>query len=748
MQLTDIELAGFKSFAKPTHLRFDVASAADRAGITAIIGPNGSGKSNLAEAIRWVLGEQSKKELRAETSQDVIFSGSETQRKSSRAFVRLTFENEDGRFPVEAAQVSVSRSLTTGGESEYAINGEPVRLLDLQQLLAQAGIGTKTYTVISQGTVDRYLTAAPEARRELFDEATGIKSLQLKLKQAEQKLERSRRHAEELQQIVQELTPRLTILKRQAQKYQQREEIQTEYAAKLEAYLRHRWHEANQTLERLRLEAEAARQTAEAARGQREQLEQALFTQAPVADMRLPLETKLAAAQAEQARQQVDYDNALAEQKQLTDSLVIIEQELAAAEKTLHELRQESLQFDWVKRTRLVLKKCLTLLGLLQSRQTMGAEELESLADEVKHTLGMVEEDRPIEAARSLLQHMEKPLQEVARLTAIRDERRQQLKRLADVPQPSTQRVEELEAELSRAGGPHHTLPGAREDISQQLAQARDEEVAAERADSAVSAAIDQAAAEVERLRGEILREAGSHILQEPGPAALDENPPQEDEIRSLAQKLAALGEIDPLILKEYEEVAARYQHLTDQLNDAYKTADNLGQVMLRLRQDIQATFVQQFTVIARTFAEYVQHLFGGGKASLTVTAEGGVEISVTPPGKRPRHVHSLSGGEKALTSLALLLAILEAQRPPFIVLDEVDAALDEANSRRFAEIVRAKSLQTQVVLITHNRETMGQADILYGVTMQRDGVSKVYSVKLSDVTEIGGVENKEEISV
>jgi chromosome segregation protein len=165
----------------------------------------------------------------------------------------------------------------------------------------------------------------------------------------------------------------------------------------------------------------------------------------------------------------------------------------------------------------------------------------------------------------------------------------------------------------------------------------------------------------------------------------------------------------------------------------------------------MQSQFAEQFQAIRQAFQEQFVTLFGGGSADLTIVEQEvseleeateeiqspitGVEITVHPPGKKPSHLNLLSGGEKALTSLALLLAIVHVQQPPFVVLDEVDAALDEANSFRFAQMLHELKTKTQCIIITHNRETMGQADVLYGITMQQDGISQVYSVKLADVT-------------
>lgn len=175
MQLRQLDIQGFKSFARPTSFIF-------YDGITALIGPNGAGKSCVADAIRWALGEQSIKSLRGKSSADVIFAGNDWHKRAQMARVTLTFDNEAGHFEIEAPQVTITRVYTRQGEGEYLINGDPIRLIDMQRMLAEARIGVKSYAVISQGMVDQYLTASPQGRRELFDEATGVKALKIKLK--------------------------------------------------------------------------------------------------------------------------------------------------------------------------------------------------------------------------------------------------------------------------------------------------------------------------------------------------------------------------------------------------------------------------------------------------------------------------------------------------------------------------------------------------------------------------------------
>ena len=167
MYLKSIEVQGFKSFANK--IKFDFHN-----GITGIVGPNGSGKSNVADAVRWVLGEQRVKQLRGGTMQDVIFSGTENRKPLSYASVAITLDNADHQLPVDYEEVTVTRKLYRSGESEYLINGASCRLKDINEMFYDTGIGKEGYSIIGQGQIDKILSGKPEERRELFDEAAGI----------------------------------------------------------------------------------------------------------------------------------------------------------------------------------------------------------------------------------------------------------------------------------------------------------------------------------------------------------------------------------------------------------------------------------------------------------------------------------------------------------------------------------------------------------------------------------------------
>lgn len=211
MYLKCIEVQGFKSFANK--IVFDFHN-----GITGIVGPNGSGKSNVADAVRWVLGEQRVKQLRGGSMQDVIFSGTENRKPLSYAYVAITLDNQDHQLPVAYEEVTVARRLYRSGESEYLLNGTACRLKDVQELFYDTGIGKEGYSLIGQGQIDRILSTKPEESRELFDEATGIVKFKKRRKTAEKKLEDEKQNLLRINDILSELEKQLAPLERQAEK--------------------------------------------------------------------------------------------------------------------------------------------------------------------------------------------------------------------------------------------------------------------------------------------------------------------------------------------------------------------------------------------------------------------------------------------------------------------------------------------------------------------------------------------------
>ena len=221
MYLKRLEIQGFKSFAQKTALEFE-------SGMTSIVGPNGSGKSNVADSLRWVLGEQSIRLMRGKKSDDVIFAGSDKKVRHSFAEVVATFDNRDHKIPLDYAEVSIGRRIDRSGESEYLLNGNRVRLLDIIDLVLKSNIGTSRYTVIGQGTIDQMIFAGPAEVKNLIDEASGVKSYYNKREKTLRRLEQAAQNLMRSEDLISELEPRVKSLRRLAKRMEAREEVQKE----------------------------------------------------------------------------------------------------------------------------------------------------------------------------------------------------------------------------------------------------------------------------------------------------------------------------------------------------------------------------------------------------------------------------------------------------------------------------------------------------------------------------------------
>src|SRR5712691_4075980 len=254
--LKRLEMLGFKSFAARTQLEFSP-------GITAVVGPNGAGKSNVADAMRWVLGEQSMRQLRGRKSDDIIFAGGQGKSALGMAEVSLTLDNSTGWVPSEYSEITVARRSYRSGENEYLINKQKVRLRDVLLLLAQARIGHDSYTVIGQGLIDAALSLRAEERRGLFEDASGIRPFQVQRADAEQRLRQTEQNLRRARDIVSEIEPRLVPLAEAARRAVEYEQISSELQESLLDWYGLQWRRLHATQERAALaEKEQAQQMA------------------------------------------------------------------------------------------------------------------------------------------------------------------------------------------------------------------------------------------------------------------------------------------------------------------------------------------------------------------------------------------------------------------------------------------------------------------------------------------------------
>ena len=248
-----------------------------------------------------------------------------------------------------------------------------------------------------------------------------------------------------------------------------------------------------------------------------------------------------------------------------------------------------------------------------------------------------------------------------------------------------------------------------------------------------------------DRLREDYAIELAELDSQQVTDQELAEREQIEQEIADLRRKVQNLGNVNLDALAELEELESRFAHLSEQHQDLTKAKNQLEQIIHRINADSRRLFSETLEVVKQNFQTLFRKLFGGGHADVVLEEgvdilDSGIEIVARPPGKEPRNISLLSGGEKTLTCVALLLAIFQYRPSPFCVLDEVDAALDEANIERFITVLQEFLAWTQFIVVTHSKKTMTCASTLYGVTMEESGVSKRVAVRFDDVSDSGEI--------
>lgn len=870
MYLAKLEIQGFKSFADKAVLEFNHE-------LTAIVGPNGSGKSNVSDSIRWVLGEQSLKTLRGKKAEDVIFSGTNLKPRMGFAEVNLTLDNSEGSSAIDYREVVITRRIYRNGESEYLLNKNKVRLLDIQLLLAKASFGQRNYSIIGQGMIDSILMASPLERKEFFDEATGVRTFQLKKDQAINKLESSTENLKQSEQLIAEIEPRLKSLTRQVKRLEKKGEIEIELTTWQQKYYSQLTLNLDQKINEFKksfAEIEKAKKaTAEIIAEQQQKIdaEQLLDTAADafsklqreynlLSDEKNQLARELSLLKSKQelklvAAGKMDVvwiNNRLEEINRRLEEIILSEKdnskeharleqlfsgkkqgneelnkELTDLQAELQHYSQKLLPQDKIsskkisqKLNDLYLKQKNFLETLEQTKENLDPEKIKNLAKEVmaelKDLAELAQENQPEEEINrfnglqeqlnELLVRKEKLAQELNELktkqellkqrggqtlikqnellaektklekelkassdktedndSSLAEDQKQLAEKIKDIETKQT----DLSKQLERFSGEQRKQKEDFIKLQQDLRQAQDRYQNQETELNGFKIELARLETKKEDLDQEISIEMKNGFTAE----ALDQNINTIEalgEIQKLKNQLAIIGAIDEESVKEYEEVQERYTFLNEQVLDLNQAINSCHEIIEDLDKKISDQFETAFEKINEKFQQYFKVLFNGGQAKLslkkkeiieteeadtenqadsissTKPAKGGsafgrkkfeigIEIEATPPGKRLKSLSVLSGGEKALTSIALISAIMANNPSPFVVLDEVDAALDEANSERFAEIVKELSDKTQFICITHNRATMHQAAILYGVTMGADGVSKLLSVNMSE---------------
>ncbi|HTT95554.1 MAG TPA: AAA family ATPase, partial [Solirubrobacterales bacterium] len=756
-------MKGFKSFPERVSLEFSP-------GVSVIVGPNGSGKSNITDAVLWALGEQSPGAIRGASMQDVISAGGKNTAQRREAQVEVVIDNSDGKAATEFSEIAVERRLDRSGDGGYRLNGARARLADITDVLSDTNLGREMHSVISQGRVESIIHSKPRERRLLIEEAAGLGKHRKRRRRAELKLRGTRDNLDRALDVEREARARLRPLKRQAQ------------AAEIGARIEREEMELKARIvsEELRFGADraaAAAKAAAAAREKRGKLEEQL---AEVSKRRSAAEERFA----ERDRARTQAWGLLTKLRAESERVAVRVAGLARSE-TEVEARLEALRAELGPLTLDVssggapgqrARKLEEELGevdaglrsALDGLQAARSDESSETARE--HALGEVRagSERAIRHARraeGLLgeRHREKMRARLAGGEELLEDVRAALGAVEGAAAAIRARVERTEStvvgnegdgdeiadELRACSKIEFELQGQMRTVSEELTQAEVE-----------AAHLGDRRAEAEREMALIVEKLGEEVPPAEAAMTEEERADIDRRLERLDRRRAQIGPVNPLAEREYEEATEHVEQLQAQREDTERAMRELESLIREIDDEIERAFEETFEATATNFEEMVEHLFPGGRGRLrrvnlravrddeqAAAAEGedgeapepdpdeeereerdefGVEIEVNPAGKSTRKLSLMSGGEKSLVALAFVFAVFLARPCPFYILDEVEAALDDANIDRFLQLVRRFSDRAQFVIVTHQKRTMDAADVLYGVTMGGDGVTKV----------------------
>ncbi|MFA7309524.1 MAG: AAA family ATPase [Candidatus Paceibacterota bacterium] len=733
MYLKSVELSGFKSFGKKTELHFTSR-------ISGIVGPNGSGKSNVAEAFRFVLGEQSMKSMRSKRGEDLIWGGSPGLPRGNRAGVKVTFDNSTRLLDIDFKEVVVERVVYRDGQNEYLLNGSVVRLKDVIRLLAGANIGGSGYQIISQGEADRILNASPKERREMVEDALGLKLYQHKKAEGERKLEETVANLDKTRSLRREIAPHLNFLRTQVEKIEKAREMKDDLAAKLGEYLAR--ENAWITQEDARLLDDARAHDADVT-----QLTERLKESRSLAGKGAESSTSARARQLHERLQEKEAH--LVESRRQSGEIA---RELGRAEGALEANTVTVEQIVAVPHVRQFVHEIETAIESAEHADDIAAVRgaLAQIRERIRSFIGGLTGAAPVtnqeakQHVEELGRALENKQKEEAGIVRDIEAMRGEIARIREASFAAERDVIELEGRVREAQNQLNAASAARSGL-QALRQRFEEEVR-----------------EGIALIGVAVH--GWEKSEIPQGALSEDRREQEKRHRDIERlkikiEESGIGNGDAVV-KEFNQTKERDEFLARELADLESSVAKLQDIIAELEKTIDERFKDGLTHINIALKGFFQKLFNGGEAKLFIEQPrrakkeefddddeeeipeeeelyAGLSIDVSLPRKKIRGLEILSGGERALTSIAMIFAMSQVNPPPFLILDETDAALDEANSKRYADMIKELGERSQLIVITHNRATMAAAGELYGVTMGQDGVSKLLSVKFEEATKV-----------
>ncbi len=790
MEFKKIQLNGFKSFADKTNFLIEN-------GLTGIVGPNGCGKSNIVESLRWVMGETSAKSMRGSGMEDVIFSGTSNKASKNIAEVSVTVTNEKNEGPIqyrELDEVNVRRKIEKDKGSKFYINDKEVRARDAQMFFADLSTGAHSPSMISQGRIGAIVTAKPADRRAILEEAAGISGLHVRRHEAELRLNAAENNLKRADELRRQQERQLVNLQKQAEEAARYKNM-SEEMKKIEAglyYLKLLEIDKEIKIEN-EINVEAETEVTDF-NNKIADLENLIKTET---EKVTPLREKNIENLSKIQRLNLELQNLDEENTRIQDEIENIKKTLQtfeedigrekgividanSNEKRLKEEKNELIEidskyYDTEKQSdndlntskdklQSEIEKVKEFINSQKNQEAISALDnckllIEAYAgsysknenikkESVKRNERIKVIDTEIESWKNLLLNSEKM---VTQLTERRSKLNDQLSKLDNQPKLQAEKKGQIteglrisEEEKKENEEIINSTDEKIENLRLQLNEIQEQSIQIRERKASSAATVEGLKKRkndlIDRINSE-LNLSEENILENSNLFGVEELPDavnQEDLLDKKKQEREKLGSVNLKADEETNKYETEIKKMESDRVDLVTAIVKLKESINELNQKGRERLIEAFDKVDRKFNEVYTKLFNGGSAKLELVdaddpLEAGLEMLVSPPGKRLQSITLLSGGEQALTALSLIFAVFLTNPSPICVLDEVDAPLDDANVTRFCNLLDelTKITDTKFIIVTHHALTMSKMNRLYGVTMPEKGISQLVAVDL-----------------
>ncbi|MAL53072.1 MAG: hypothetical protein CMQ68_03070 [Gammaproteobacteria bacterium] len=732
MRLKSLKLAGFKSFVDPIQIEFPGI-------MCGIVGPNGCGKSNIIDAIKWVKGELSAKSLRSESLQDVIFNGSDNRKPVSHCSVELVFDNSEnflGGEYLKFEEVSVKREMGRDGQSTYFINNAVARRRDVQDLFLGTGLGSNSYAIIEQGIISSLVGAKPEELRSYVEEAAGITKYKERKRETESRIRRTAENIARLKDLEDEVKRSIRRLNAEANlttKYKKLREQEQQFQKFLISAELKELEERKKASEKENKSIDTDIEAIDAKRisviSKRDVAKTKLMEGLKILEdeQRKFFETGAKISLVEEKDKSIK--NKIDDLNLEKDKIIKNLSNLKDSEKSESDNKTD-VPKDYEGDLKLKVQNEVSNLNIKNEevKKEVGQSLGNFWKDGYKFGLGQASEST--ETLSVLKKQFEERLVSIeSEIIKITNENESEKSGLADLLQTrkdlelkvidhraqqdkSNEELRNLEGEISKLETQKDTI----------IRDRNEKELNKRSIEIEVNEKVDRLKtfSEVKDIEGEVI-----DITQS---------------LEKLQNKIMNLGPINFAAPETLEAEKKRKETLSEQINELETSLSKLDEAIKKIDKESNKTFHECLNSVNKFLEEMFPKLFGGGFSKLNLlddSEDSGLVLMARLPGKKNTKLSQLSGGEKALTALALVFSLFSINPAPFCLLDEVDAPLDDDNTLRFINLVSEMSAKVQFIFVTHNKISMEKSSHLLGVTMRDLGVSKVVSVDVEQAMEL-----------